>query len=400
MNIWIFNHHALTPQMAGGTRHFDFAQELVSRGHSVTIFAASFHYAQHKELKTYSSSYYLKEVIEGVTFIWLQTRPYKGNGLGRVLNMLDYMFKVQKVAHTISNKPDVIIGSSVHLFAVYAAYKVAKKLQVPFVMEVRDLWPQTLIDMGISKWHPFILLLSKLEVFLYNRADKIITLLPNASQYITKLGIAKEKITWISNGVALQDYSQEITPSSKGLFTVTYTGSLGKANVMHTFFEAAKALQDKNPKIVFQVFGDGDLKPYFANYIQQHHLTNITLYPSVPKDEIPNILMQSDLLYVGLLDSPLYRYGISLNKIFDYLASTTPIIFASNAYNNPIEEAKAGITISPENTQSLVEAILKYNALPKNQLQKNHKHVFQFVEKNYSIQTLTTKLETLLKGLI
>jgi len=170
MNIIIFNHHALSPSMGGATRHFDFAKELVKKGHKVCIVASSFHYASYKEMKSYEKGNYLSENIDGVDFIWIKTRTYTGNGLGRVINMLEYMIKARKV--NLPFHADIIIGSSVHLFAVYAAYKLAKKLNIPFVMEVRDIWPQTLIDMGISSWHPFIFILSKLEKFYIKKQKK------------------------------------------------------------------------------------------------------------------------------------------------------------------------------------------------------------------------------------
>ena len=201
MTIWILNHHALTPQMGGGTRHYDFAKELIARGHQVSIISSSFHYSKYQEMKDYGSKNYIREDIHGVDWLWVKTPPYYGNGISRVKNMLSFTKSVLNITPTLDlPRPDVIIGSSVHLFAVWAAYRLSKRFKTPFVMEVRDLWPQTLIDMGISKWHPFILLLSWLEKFLYKKADKIITLLPKANLYIEKLGIEKEKIVWISNG--------------------------------------------------------------------------------------------------------------------------------------------------------------------------------------------------------
>ncbi len=394
--IWIFNHHALTPEMSGGTRHFDFAKELVKRGYRVSIFASSFHYAKHQEMKTYSDGYILREMIEGVEFIWIKTRPYYNNGISRIINMLDYMNKVQKIA-TTCKKPDIIIGSSVHLFAVYAAYKMAKKFNIPFVMEVRDIWPQTLIDMGVSKWHPFVLLLGYLEKFLYKKADKIITLLPFAYKHIEQFTVNREKIEWISNGVDVTQF-ENIHRVENERFVLTYTGSISEANVLHTLFNVAKKM-DKKYDIVFQIIGEGNLKREFQDFIDKNNLSNIKLHDAIAKTEIPQVLVNSDLLYVGLKDSPLYKFGISLNKIYDYLASNTPVVFASNAINNPIDEANAGITIAPENEQELEEVILKFYKSSKKDRNILYKGGLNYVENNFSIQFLTTKLEKLLNGL-
>lgn len=311
--------------------------------------------------------------------------------------MLDYMKKVQKVALTCKENPDIIIGSSVHLFAVYAAYKVAKKLRVPFIMEVRDIWPQTLIDMGISKWHPFVLFLGVLEKLLYKKADKIITNLPFAYKHIEKFGVKRENIVWISNGVDLSAF-ENLTTKKTETFLVTYTGSIAQANVLDSLFEVAKRLKNIDT-IKFKLYGDGAYFQKYQKYIQDNKLENIELMGLVSKNDIPQILVNSDVLYLGLKDSPLYRYGISLNKIFDYLASNRPIIFASNARNNPVQDSKSGITIKPENADELEKAIIELYSMREEDRKSRFNNGFEYVKNNFSVQFLTNKLENLINGL-
>ena len=237
MNVWIINHHALTPDMSGGTRHYDFAKELVSRGYKVTIIASSFHYAKFEEMKVYDENQnYLQETIDGIDFIWFKTPSYSGNGFARVKNMLSFMFSViNKIPKLNLVRPDTILGSSVHLFAVYAAYSLSKKYNTRFIMEVRDLWPQTLIDMGISKWHPFIVLLGWLENYLYQKADKIVTLLPQAHLYIENF-VSSNKIVWVSNGTDINNATKEYKNKlDKSKFNVVYTGTHGLANNLDIF---------------------------------------------------------------------------------------------------------------------------------------------------------------------
>ena len=212
MNIWILNHYAITPDLPGGTRHFDFGKELAKRGHKVTIFASSFRHSLFKETKLYgNSNYAIDKISDGFRFVWVKTVPYKVNNWKRVLNMLSYSWRVYETAKFLSlERPDVIVGSSVHLFAVLTAYLLSLHFRAHFIMEVRDLWPQTLVNMGISKWHPFVVSLSFLEKFLYRRARKIITLLPKAHKYIESLAISTEKVVWISNGVDLSTFNIEI----------------------------------------------------------------------------------------------------------------------------------------------------------------------------------------------
>ena len=395
MNIWILNHHALTPDMSGGTRHYDFAKELVKRGHRVTIIASSFHYSKYTEMKEYEDNEFLLEQIDGIDFIWIKTPPYFGNGFARVKNMLAYTYRVLKIVPMLNLKqPNIIIGSSVHLFAVYAAYRLSKKYQTPFVMEVRDIWPQTLIDMGVSKWHPFIILLGYLEKFLYKKANKIISNLPYAYEHIEKF-VPKEKCVWISNGVDLSNII--FVPKEKTEnFTISYTGAIGVANNLEILLKVAERLKERK-NIVFRIVGDGAEKDKLQQKIKEKHLNNVSLEDPVPKHDIMPILQSSDILYFNLKDSPVFRFGISSNKLFDYMAAGRVIIFSTNAKNNPIKEANAGFTVEPENIEELENTILKIYNMPHKTRENIGKRGRKFVEKHYSIQVLADRLETILE---
>lgn len=395
MNIWIFNHHALTPDMSGGTRHYDFAKELIKRGHTVTIVASSFHYSMYKDMKDYKNKDYLCEKIVGIDFIWIKTPAYFGNGISRVKNMISYTYKILKYIPKLNlSKPDIIVGSSVHLFAVWAAYKLSCKYNTPFIMEVRDLWPQTLIDMGISKWHPFIILLGWLERYLYKKADKIISNLPFAYDYIGKF-VEKEKFIWISNGVDLSNI--KYTPKEKSnKFIISYTGAIGVANNLQIILDVAKKLKD-NENIYFRIVGEGAEKEKLKAFMKENNLLNVSIENSVPKNEVTNILQNSDVVFLGLKDSPLYKFGISLNKLFDYMASGRVIIFAGNSKNNPIKDASAGYSIVPDDVEDLEKTILEIYNLSQEKRDAIGQKIRKYVEDNYSIEILVDKFEKLLE---
>jgi len=398
MNILILNHHALTPDMSGGTRHYDFAKELIKRGHLVTIVASSFHYSKFEEMKKYEKKDYLIEDIDSIKFIWFKTPPYFNNGVKRVINMLSYTKKAIFLLPKLNlPKPDIIIGSSVHLFAVYAALRLSKKYKTPFIMEVRDLWPQTLIDMGMSKYHPFIIILSLLEKYLYKKSDKIITLLPKANQYIEKLGIDGEKIVWISNGTNpasyLSDNLNTLLKSDK--FNVLYTGTHGMANNLDLLIDAAYILKSEK-SIFFTLIGDGPLKERLKQMVERLELKNIQFLPSVSKREIFGYLSCSDLLYVGLKDIPLYRYGMSMNKIFDYMTSKKPILFVSNIEDNIIKKAGAGTVIEYEDADKIAKSIKEYSYMSKDERKRVGENGYNYLIKHYTISVLTDKLERLL----
>jgi len=395
LNIWIFNHYALTPDMSGGTRHYDFAKELIKRGHCVTIVASSFHYSKYKEMKEYEDKEYLIEKIDGIDFIWLKTSAYFGNGINRVKNMISYTHKVLKYIPKLNlTKPDIIVGSSVHLFAVWAAYKLSHKYKVPFIVEVRDLWPQTLIDMGISKWHPFVIFLGWLEKYLYKKADKIISNLPYAYDYIGKF-VKKEKFIWISNGVDLSNI--KYMPKAKNRkFVIGYTGAIGIANNLQILLEVAKKLKGKE-NIYFRIVGEGAEKLKLQVFVKENNLLNVSIEDAVPKNKVTNILQNSDILYFNLKDSPVFNYGISSNKLFDYMASGRVIMFSTKAKNNPVEDANAGYSIAPDNIEVLEKTILEIYNLSQEKRDKIGQKIRKYAEDNYSIEVLVDKVETLLK---
>ncbi|UCC63930.1 MAG: glycosyltransferase family 4 protein [Anaerolineae bacterium] len=252
--LWLLNHYALTPDMPGGTRHFDLGREMVKRGYDVTILASSFHHAQRQEMRLLGTDAAWKvEEVEGVRFVWLRTLPYRGNDWRRLVNMIGYMVRSYWLGRRLPQlgehipEPDVIIGSSVHLLAVLSAYLLARHFGACFVMEVRDLWPQTLVDMGLlGERHLLTWLLGGLERFLYRRAQRIIVLLPKAREYVGSLGIDTSKVHWIPNGVNLSRFPMQETRGLVGdRFTVMYTGAHGLANGLDTVLDAAALLQQE-----------------------------------------------------------------------------------------------------------------------------------------------------------
>lgn len=301
-------------------------------------------------------------------------------------------------------KPDIIIGSSVHPFAVWAAERLADKYKIPFCFEVRDLWPQTLIDMKvIGKYHPLAIILGKLEAYLYKKAHRIITLLPYAHEYIAKFGIPENKIACLPNGIDLDQFATMTPPPESGeQLTVMYLGAHGLANGLNTLIEAAAELE-KNPAsktIYWRLIGEGPEKQKLKAKIEQLDLTSIKLEGSVPKIQITNLLSQADIVVCNLLDIEVYKYGVSLNKLFDYLASQRPVVFASAARNNPVADAGAGITVPPENPKAIAEAIRQLAALSPGERSQMGRRGRAYVERHHSYSYIGSKLNTLLEEVV
>jgi len=404
--IWILNQYAVPPSMPGGTRHFDLAKELVRKGYEVTIFTSDRNYVAGKDTQLAQSEVYKEENIEGVKFVGIRSLPYRKNDWRRVLNMLTFAFRSVRDGAKLSTTPDVIVGSSVHLFAGLAGYMLARKKNARFIFEIRDLWPQVLIDTGnYSKRGIGIRLMKLLERFLYQKAEKIISVLPEAARYITELGIPGDKIIYIPNGVNLDPFVDVDTHLPKDLetglallrsqnkFLVGYTGAHSLSNNVETLLKAARIIQEQGlDKIHFLLVGKGTEKAVLVSLASQWRLANVRFVNPLPKSWIPSFLRQLDAAVMIFKRSDVYKYGVSPNKLFAYMASAIPVVFAVESPNDPVARSQCGISVPPEDPESLDEAIIELSRMPKEERQAMGYRGREYVEEYHSIPVLADKL--------
>lgn len=403
--IWILNHHAETPKIGTGTRHYDFAQELIKRGYKVTMFASShIHYTDINLLDENEEFKIIDE--DGIEWVWIKTISYNSNGIRRILGMMQYYFKVLKISQKLK-APNVVIGSAVHLLACLAAYRLSKRYRIRFISEIRDLWPETLIQMGRLKRNSLISKsMNILEDYIYKKSDNIVITAPGMKEYIQDRGIDPSKIVYINNGLDTQLFDKRYNSSYKedekcklrdDKFNIVYTGAHGLANDLETSIEAAKILQDKGYNdIKFTFFGEGPLKNKMVKKANLLGLKNVNFRGFVPKYCVPKILKNADSLIVMLKDLTLYKYGMSMNKVFEYLYSGTPIVFAVNVPNDYIEETGDGYSISPENPEEMAEAIIKLYKLSREERDIMGIKGKLFVKENFDIPILVDKLEEII----
>ncbi len=365
-------------------------------GWQVTVIAASVNHGTGRQ-RLVGKKVTRLDIIKGVPFLWVRTPAYAGNGVGRVKNMLTYTFRVLLKDTTSSlPKPDVVVGSSVHPFAALAGAWLARRYRLPFVFEVRDLWPQTLIEMGRLKEKSLVTwALRKLELWLYHKAVRIIVLLPKAWKYIVPLGISHDKLVWIPNGVDFSLFPKPSPAKPTDKFTLMYFGSHGSANGLDNVLRAMRELQwiPNWGHIHLRLIGDGPLKPKLVEMAHEWGLKNVTFEAPVAKSQIPEIAAQADAFVIAVLDLPgLYKFGISMNKLFEYMAAMRPVIIASDASNNPIADAKAGLTVPPGQPEALAKAILEVAALSSEARHCMGKAGREYVEHNHRFDLLAKRL--------
>jgi len=400
MNILLINHYAGSPEMGMEFRPYYFANRWVKSGHNVTILAADNSHLRKKKVNINKS--FSEEDIDGIKYLWIKTPKYQGNGFSRVRNIFSFVLKAYLNSKKLSRNlnPDVVIASSTYPIDNYIARKISKISRAKHVYEVHDLWPLSPMELGnMSKYHPFIMIMQHGENFAYKHADYVISMLPNTKEHMKQHGLDLKKWHYIPNGIVVSDWShpepisEELYDLFKELkdkksFIIGYTGGHAISNSLHTFIDAAHILKNHND-ISFVLIGDGVEKQNLID--RADGLNNVYFRNPIPKKAIPNVLSQMDILCFGTNKSKLYKYGISMNKMMDYMMAEKPILQYIDTDYDIIEKSGSGTTIETDNPALLAEKILEFKSLSKSKLIDMGANGKQFVLENHNYDNLSKR---------
>ena len=376
MNIWILNHYAVPPSYYYLARSFYFAKKLMERGHRVTIFAGSS--VHNSDINLIEDGRAYREIVDdGICYVLLRGRSYAGSGRDRVINHIEVARRMGRLCPRLTaayGKPDVIYASAGQTLTLVAGIHVAKRLGVPCVCEVTDLWPESFVAFGLmSRKNPLLRLLYRGERWVYQKADALIFSMEGGRDYIIEKGwdtahggsVDLDKISYINNGVDLASFDEQAaqTPddayiTAPSTFKIVYTGSLRTVNDIHALLDSAAALRDKAPQCRILVYGDGDEREALA--AKYADCDNIRFMGRVPKSAIPAILTRADVCFIDGCEgggAAIARFGMSQNKIFEYLAAARPIVFPVPGRYDLIGAHGCGFTVE-NNAQAVTEALL------------------------------------------
>lgn len=378
-HVWIMNHYAGNMFVDHGGRHYNFARYLKQAGYEPVVFCAnSKHNAPARWFE--SDALWQEHMAEeiGVPFVFVKARTYTGNGKQRVLNMLDFYRNVQKAAREYAARngaPDVIYASSVHPLTLVAGIRLAKRFGVECICEVRDLWPESIVAYSsrLTKNHPLIRLLYQGEKWIYKKAGRLIFTREGDRDYLAEQGwdaphggpIDLNKVYYINNGVDIEtfvhyrDHFQIQDPDLEDAdsFKVIYTGSIRHVNGLGLLLDAAKEVRD--PRVRFLVWGDGDELPALRQRVTDEHIGNVVFKGRVGKQYVPYIVSRADLNFNHNTPVSIFRFGISFNKLFDYLAAERPVLSDFPSNYNPSVQWGAGREVedpTPANIAREIEA--------------------------------------------
>lgn len=407
MNVLYIDHYAGSDTMGMEFRPFYMAKEWEKENIKTTILCADFSHLRKKnpvikknlEVKT----------IDGADFMFIKTRRYHGNGASRLISMFEFVTKGIRYTDEIIKrvKPDVVICSSTYPMDTYIGQRIKKKTGAKLIHEIHDLWPLSPMELGgYSKNHPFIMMLQTAENSAYKNSDLIVSILPNTEPYIRSLGF-KTKVVSIPNGLRSEAFKETGTPDesiktlvdklhSEGKFIVGYAGGISVSNAMDDFIQAMVKLKKKD-NVAAIIIGEGILKEELQRIKSDQNLDNVHFVGSIAKDKVNPTLGLLDALYIGSKKSKLYEYGVSANKIFDYLNVGLPIVNAFDTMHSPMNYLGNTIECIAEDPISIADGILKSTELTKEERERIKCESSKFVVENHNYDDLAKRFSGLFR---
>lgn len=403
MNIIYINHYAGSNIHGMEFRPYFMAKRWAEAGNKVTIVASSYSHLRTKNPDMQGKKT-MEQNIDGIRYFWIEGNEYHGNGVGRIKNMLSFICGLYKYKDEIAaeGKPNAVIASSTYPLDIYPAHKIAKKYGAMLIYEVHDLWPLSPIELGgMNPHHPYIMMMQSAENYCYKHSDYVVSLLPCSKEHMVEHGLKPEKFVCIPNGIVKADWEKPMSDPpvyfdklkkyhDEGYFLIGYTGAHGIANALDSFVEAGEKLRDKKIKLL--LIGPGPERERLVQKVIDMNLGDtVELLEPVKRGQVPELLNQMDALYVGLQRQPLFRFGVSPNKLMDYMMAAKPVIFAIEAGNDMVADADCGISIPPEDSSAIAEAAIKLSSLSKEELTKIGQRGKEYILRNNEYDVLSKK---------
>jgi hypothetical protein len=363
MNILFLSDNFPPETNAPASRTHEHAKRWVAAGHRVTVITGTPNFPSGRVHAGYRNEIWRREKIDGIDVIRVWTFITANEGFVR--RTLDYMsFMVTAtLASFFAGRADVVVATSPQFFTPCAAWVVSLLRRRPFIFELRDLWPDSIVAVGAMRETAAIRLLRKLEYFLYRRADRIVVVTESFRTVLTGNGIDARKISVVPNGVDLESYKPGGKPAElaerwgvTGKFVAAYVGTIGMAHGLDTILDAAARLKDR-PDIAFMLIGAGAEREALEQRCREKGLANVVFTGSVSKEQVREYWKLCDAALVLLRDSPLFAHVIP-SKMFEAMGMERPIILGVRGESaSLLERARAGIVIAPEDSAALAQAI-------------------------------------------
>lgn len=412
MKVWILNHYGGPPGSGRFERPVYMARAFQAAGHDCTVYYSGFHHLLSEPRQLSEVDY---TEVDGVKYGALPCREYTGNGVSRVLNMLDFS-RCLKASFSGSqdDAPDLIVASSPPPFVFHGARWFQKQYESKVIFEVRDLWPESLIELaGVSACHPFVLWLGHTVKQACRKSDAVVSLLPRTHENLEPKGMAPEKFNWVPNGIdpgvhkekqsiSLPDQHRDVINEirTRGSFVIGYAGAMGPPNALDQLVTLAEYCEGKQVPYEIVLVGSGVSKQSIQDSVDRLEGDLIHLLPSLQKNEVPSFLKAVDATIIVWNDSPLYRFGVSPNKVSEYMLEKKPVVWVGDTGNDPVKEAGAGFSIEGKNPERLHEVLCELSGLPESEITKLGEAGEKYVSENLNWEILGRKYVELGESLV
>ena len=398
MKILFFTHYFPPEGNAPASRTYENCKRWVREGHDVTVITCAPNVPDGVVYPGYCNKLFQKEIIDGIQVVrvWTFIAANKGTLL-RILNFVSYMYSATFFSLFLK-RPDIIISTSPQFFCGWAGILAGWLRFVPSILEIRDLWPETIVAIGAMKNNRIIGFLELLEKWMYRSTRHIVTVGEGYREKLLEKGVPSEKITVIPNGADFdffkpRDDQDELKTAHQlqGKFVCSYIGTLGLCSGLEMLPRAAKLLKDKNRHdIILMIVGDGAIREDLESLQKQGGLDNLIITGRRKKEEIPEYIALADVCLAHLQKKDLFKTVLP-SKIFEATAMKRPIIMGVEGHAaRLIQDAGAGICIEPENETEFIQALETLSNNPE-QMKDFGESGYQYMQKNYNRELLAQK---------
>ncbi|NCD26821.1 MAG: glycosyltransferase WbuB [Deltaproteobacteria bacterium] len=400
----LFLCHYFPPEVnAPASRTYENAKRWVRAGHRVTVLTCHPSHPGGVVYPGFRNSVHAWDEKDGIRVLRVGTYLSANKGfVKRTANYVSFMFSAMAQCWRVKDV-DVVVSTSPQFFCGMAGYFVSRLKRRPWVLEIRDLWPESIIAVGAISNRRVIKALEGIESFLYRKADHIVSLTRAFKRHIMDRGIADQKVSIVTNGADLERFAPADRMNDvrrelglgESVFLASYIGTHGMAHGLNTILKAARRLENE-PDIRFLLVGDGAERDKLLKAKEDMGLTNVIMLGQQPKERMPDFLAASDACLVLLIKSDLFKTVLP-SKIFEAMAMKRPIVLGVEGESRElIEEAGCGICIEPENDQELAETVLRLARTPE-LCRKLGESGAEFVAQRFDRETLAREYLSILK---
>lgn len=398
-SIWVICKYASPEKYFFGTRHFSLAEEWVKKGHKVTIFTSNSSHLTDKLPQFHSS--FMVEDIKGVMTVWLNVlKSRKSSSAIRVLSWLHFEWRILTTSKKKFDKPDVIIASSLSIFSIMSGFFLARKYKARFIIEIRDIWPLSAIELGrYNAKHPMMWLLGKIERFGYRKADVIVGTMPNLREHVRMVEPCFKSCICIPQGIK-EEYLHATEPLDEkyiletftpNTFKIAYAGTINHNNPIEVLLSAVSILPD-DECVEAYILGSGSMLEYYKEKFA--FCKRIKFLTPIPKKLVKAFLKQTDICFDSV-NSEIARFGLSRNKWIDYMNAGKPILCSYSGFQSMINESQSGTFVEFGNVDLLSKEILRYKYMSNEERSLMGQRAQEFLKENRLFSKLASDYEAI-----